>query len=275
MGKPIRIIFSVFCLNMLGLLIWRISDGMWSDVNWGMLLVAFVCCLLVFANFVYVFDYSYALCVALSSLLILWALPSLVSALMAGVGIAYGLRLFVFTRQRIHSHSYASRTERSKQEDAKMPVSIKVALWVQCALLHTFHLMALYYVAEKGVLTPGIGIGVAIMFFGTVIEAVADAQKQSAKAQEPNALVIRGLFSHWRHPNYAGEILFHVGLIVAGLAAADNWVEMIILLISPLYIVLLMISESQRVDSLHAEKYVDDAMYKNYRAHSGSLLPYV
>ena len=273
MQKLIRQVFSAFCVAMLALLIWRVIGGVWTPLNWGMFAVASVSCLLVFVNFVYVFNYSYAICVALSSALIWWSMPSVVAALMAGVGIAYGLRLFWFTWQRMHSESYAGKVKIIDENSAAMPLPIKLAIWFQCTLLHTFHLMALYFVAAKGVLTPVIVVGIAVMFAGTLIEALADAQKQAVKADEPDGLVIGGLFSRWRHPNYAGEILLHVGLIIAGLAAVNNLPNMLALIVAPLYIIILMISEAQRVDQLHAEKYGAQPEYENYRARSGSLLP--
>lgn len=273
MQKLIRQVFSAFCVVMLALLIWRVIGGVWTPLNWGMFAVASVSCLLVFVNFVYVFNYSYAICVVLSSALIWWSMPSVVAALMAGVGIAYGLRLFWFTWQRMHSESYAGKVKIIDENSAAMPLPIKVAIWFQCTLLHTFHLMALYFVAAKGVLTPVIVVGVAVMFAGTLIEALADAQKQAVKADEPDGLVTGGLFSRWRHPNYAGEILLHVGLIIAGLAAVNSLPNMLALIVAPLYIIILMISEAQRVDQLHAEKYGVQPEYENYRTQSGSLLP--
>ena len=273
MHKLIRQVFSVFCLVMLGLLIWRVIGEVWTPLNWGMFAVASLSCLLVFVNFVYVFNYSYAICVVLSSALIWWAMPSVVAALMAGVGIAYGLRLFWFTWQRMHSESYAGKVKIIDESSAAMPLPIKIAIWIQCALLHTFHLMALYFVAAKGVLTPVIVLGIAVMFAGTLIEALADAQKQAVKAEQPDALVTGGLFSRWRHPNYAGEILLHLGLIIAGIAAVDTLPNMLALIVAPLYIIILMISEAQSADQLHVKKYGEKPEYASYRAQSGSLLP--
>ena len=58
-----------------------------------------------------------------------------------------------------------------------------------------------------------------------MLEAVADQQKQSAKALNPTAFVSTGLYARLRHPNYLGEIVFQVGLIVAAVVAgaADGW----------------------------------------------------
>lgn len=263
----------MFCLVMLGLMIWRVVGDVWTPINWGMFGIALLSCTLVFAHFVYIFNYSYALSVALNSAFIWLMLPSDATALMAGVGIAYGLRLFVFTWQRIHSESFAPRVLLIKERSDATPLLIKVLLWIQCSFLHTFHLMALYFVAAQGALTFGVALGIAIMLIGTVIESVSDAQKQAAKARDPQGLVTHGLFARWRHPNYAGEILLHAGLMIAGLSAATGWPQIVVVSVAPLYIIILMIAEAQRVDRLHVQKYGEQPSYAQYRQRSGSLVP--
>ena len=277
MDKHIRKIFSVFCLVMLGILIWRVRGGIWTPVNWAMFAIPCVCCLLVFRNFVYIFNFSYSLCVLLNSLLLMVVMPSPVVVMMAGVSMLYGLRLFIFTWNRTRSASYADKAKAIQSASDYMPVGIKVALWIQCSLLHTFHAMALYFVAGKAVITPMVLAGVAIMLAGVVIEGVADHQKQQSKAVSPGAFIATGLWARWRHPNFMGEILFHAGIIVAGIAASSSWNDMLVVSIAPLYIVLLMISEAQKYDAMHAEKYGESetygAEYQKYRANSGSLVP--
>jgi protein-S-isoprenylcysteine O-methyltransferase Ste14 len=62
--------------------------------------------------------------------------------------------------------------------------------------------------------------GVALAGVGLLIEAVADEQKLEAKRAAPAEPVMGGLYSWCRHPNYLGEILFHLG--VCGLAAVSQ-----------------------------------------------------
>jgi len=273
MKDKIRIVFAVFSLGMLGLMIWRIAGGVWTPLNWGMFAVAATCCLLIFKNFVYVFNYSYGLCVALNSALIWFVLPSTATALMAAVGFTYGVRLFLFTWVRMHSESYSEKYEGIRQADSYVPKPVKVSLWVQCTLLHTFHLMGLWFVAGKAVISVPVLIGIFAMLAGTLIEALADAQKQTAKSRDSTALVADGLFARWRHPNYAGEILFHAGIIIAGLASVTDMAGAVVVVIAPLYIILLMISEAARMDGVHTEKYGETDEYRRYRANSGSLIP--
>jgi hypothetical protein len=70
MTPAIRIIFAVFALLICGLFVWRLSTGVWTLLNWGMLLVAAICCGSAFVRFVYVFNFGYALCAILNGMLI-------------------------------------------------------------------------------------------------------------------------------------------------------------------------------------------------------------
>ena len=44
-------------------------------------------------------------------------------------------------------------------------------------------------------------------------------------------------------------------------------------IVAPLYIFILMVSESRRVDDYQVTRYGADPDYVHYREHSGSLLP--
>ena len=267
LGAKIRIIFSVFAFIMMALFGYRAAVGGWSLANWGMLSVAFICCLLV------IFNFSYALCAIFNGALI-WAVrPSVASALICGAAIIYGLRLFVFTWSRTRSASYAGRMTNIVQADDSMPTAAKVMLYVLVTWLMTFHLMAAWFVAQAAALSPGVIVGGLIMLAGTLLEGLADRQKQQAKKRAPDDFVASGLFSRWRHPNYLGEIGMQAGLMVAGLSVISGVADAIAVVIAPLYITLLMISESQRVDAHQSAHYGSDPAWREYRARSGSLFP--
>ncbi len=274
MGAGIRIVFSISALIMLLLFGYGVAAGTWSIVNWGMLAVALVCCLLIFVRFVYVFNFSYALCAVFNGALIWVTQPSAAAALIGGIAILYGLRLLVFSWLRTRSESYAERVNNTNQADADMPLPAKVMLYVMVTWLMTFHLMAAWFVASAEVLSPGVIAGCAIMLSGTVIEGVADWQKQQVKKQNRDAYIITGLFSRWRHPNYLGEIGLHAGLMIAGLSVVESMVGALMVVVGPLYIMLLMISEARRVDAYQATRYGSDPVWQQYRERSGSLLPW-
>ncbi len=280
MGRRIQIIFSVYGLAMLGLLAWRVYTGAWTTLNWAMLIVALVCCLLVFVRFVYIFNFSYALSAAINGLLIAVWLNTPSAWLIGGAAAIYGLRLLWFTWARQNSASYAPRVAAINQADDAMPAPAKISLWVMCGMLLTFHLMAAAFAGAQTAFagaqaTPSLGVivGAAIMLAGTVIEGVADWQKQRGKQQDAGQLVTSGLFRRWRHPNYAGEIMLQLGLVVAGLASVMTAGDALMVVISPSYIVLLMIAEARRVDVAQELHYGAGDDYKHWRTNSGSLLP--
>ena len=275
MGRKIQLIFQACGLVMLILLVLRARSGDWSTLNYLMLATAGACCLLVFVRFLYVFNYSYALAAMLNGLLLTVARPSAVTFLLGAAAILYGARLFWFSWSRQHADSYASRMANVIQADEAMPKPVKVALWVNCTLLLTFHLMAIYFAAGQTTLTAGIALGGLTMIAGTIIEGLADWQKQRVKNAAPKQPVLHGLFRHVRHPNYLGEILLQFGLIIVGLSVVGTFSELLAVLIAPGYIVVLMVAESRRVDTAQETTYWNHPEYPAWRARTGSLLPRV
>jgi steroid 5-alpha reductase family enzyme len=280
MDRRLQFIFSGFALVMLILLGWRAWTGAWTGLHWAMLGVAALCCSLVFVRFVFIFTYSYALSALLNGALIALWLQSPAAWLLGGIMCLYGLRLFAFIWSRDHSASYAPRVDAVKQADAGMPAPAKISLLVMCSLLLCFQVMAIAFAGSQTAFagamstpSPGVLVGAAIMFAGTVIEGLADWQKQAAKRDDAGQLVTTGLYRRWRHPNYAGEILLQLGLIIAGLWSVSTLGDALVVVIAPSYIVILMVAEAFRVDKEQELKYGTGDEYKAWRGASGSLVP--
>lgn len=273
MDRRVRIIFSAFVLVMIGLFAWRVSRGTWAPVNWVMLALSATFCLLVFLRFVYIFNFSYALCAIFNGALIWVARPGASTALVGGAAILYGLRLFWFTWSRTRSSSYAPRMESMAAIDRGMPAAGKAVLWFMCTWLLTFHLMPLWLAAVHARLTAGVVAGAAIMVSGTVLEGVADWQKQRAKRRAADRFVTSGLFARWRHPNYLGEILMQSGLMIVAASCATGPGDLLVGITAPLYIAILMLFEARRIDDYQAARYGSQHAYVSYRGRSGSLLP--
>ncbi len=272
--KYIRQIFSVFVLGMIVLFVMRLNVGEWSTLNWVMMAVSAIACLLVFRCFVFVFNISYSLACVFNGAILVLELPSAGSIILGGAMVIYGLRLLLFTWNRLQSESYRPRVDNVKAEDDKLPFAVKIALWVQCTFMYTFHMFAVYLVATGEHLSSAVIVGAAIILVGTCIEGLADKQKQVSKRKAPGEFVANGLYSRWRHPNYAGEIIVQIGLIVAGVAAVSaGWENYAAVTIAPFYIILLMLSECTRLDRSQQLQYGDSGSYKDYVARSGSLFP--
>ena len=68
------------------------------------------------------------------------------------------------------------------------------------------------------------GVALLLMVGGAVIEYVADEQmRRFRRTKQPGEIMRQGLWSRSRHPNYLGEILFWVGVFVAGAGADMSW----------------------------------------------------
>ena len=274
MDKHIRKIFSVFVLGMIVLFGMRLSVGAWTELNWVMMAVAGLSCLLVFRSFVYVFNLSYSLACLFNGLILALELPSAGSFLVGGAMAVYGLRLLWFSWTRIHSDSYQPRVANIAIQDAKLPGFVKVALWLQCTFMYTFHQFSVYMIGSSQTMNALVLAGGLLILVGTLIEGLADQQKQLAKYRDANSYVSTGLYANWRHPNYGGEIIVQLGLIVAGLGAVSvGWGNYAAVTIAPFYVILLMIAECQRADKAQLQRYGDGTDYKNYAAQSGSYLP--
>jgi steroid 5-alpha reductase family enzyme len=272
--KYIRQIFSVFALTMIVLFAMRVSADAWSSLHWTIMAVSAVACVLVFSCFIYIFNYGYAIAALLNGTLIA-ALSQTPAGYILGFAIAaYGLRLLLFTWSRNRAESYASRMENVRKEDAKFPLPVKIALWLQCAFLYTFHLYGIIAAAQRGELSATVWAGVAIILLGLLTETLADAQKQAVKAVDSMAYASKGLYARWRHPNYTGEIIFQIGIIVVGLGAvAPVWGNLLAVTVAPLYIILLMIAECLRADDHMEQRYGDRDDFREYFGRSGSILP--
>jgi steroid 5-alpha reductase family enzyme len=274
LDKHIRKIFSLFAVVMIALFVLRLRADIWAPLNWAMLGASVLVCVLVFRSFVYIFNFSYGLASMLNgALLAIWfANPPAI--LLGGAMFIYGLRLFLFTWFRVRSESYAFRVKISADADAKLPAAIKYALWVQCSFLYCFHLFGIYLAGEVAMLNASVIVAAGFILAGTLIEGLADAQKQKAKAIAPDLFVTTGLFSRWRHPNYIGELVVQTGLLIAGIGAvATGWGNYAAVIVSPLYVILLMIAECGRSDAYMELRYGNKAEFRQYKERSGSFLP--
>jgi steroid 5-alpha reductase family enzyme len=274
LDKHIRKIFSLFVVVMIVLFVMRLRAEMWTLPNWVMLGAGVLACVLVFRNFVYIFNFSYGLASMLNGAFLAIWFANAPAILLGGAMFIYGLRLFLFCWFRVRSESYAVRVTIAADAEAKLPVAIKYALWLQCGFLYCFHLFGVYFAGEVAVLSSSVIIAAVAILTGTLIEGLADVQKQRAKAIAPDVYVTSGLFSRWRHPNYIGEILVQTGLLIAGIGAVTTgWGNYAAVIVAPLYVILLMISECGRSDAYMELRFGDRDDFQQYKKRSGSFLP--
>ena len=118
--------------------------------------------------------------------------------------------------------------------------------------------------------------GLVIWAVGFTIEVVADLQKSRFKRDPVNEgrFIRSGLWSVVRHPNYLGEILLWIGVLVAAAPALRGWQW--IALLSPLFVILLLtrVSGIPLLEAKAERKWGDDPEYRAYVDRTPRLIPF-
>lgn len=146
--------------------------------------------------------------------------PLSVGDFATGACLLYGSRLafYIYIREQVTAY------RPHKAQDAlprllRIPESMGLALFFACLV------SPLLFLLQRPPKTPmavGVGwAGVAFSWIGVLLEAQADAQKYVVKVKAGNQNTTfqgptNGVFCWCRHPNYAGEIMFWLGLWLAG-----------------------------------------------------------
>ncbi len=110
---------------------------------------------------------------------------------------------------------------------------------------------------------------------GVLLEAVADRQKSEQKAEDPNMVATKGLYSLVRCPNYFGEILTWTGVFVGGLTAMEGVWEWVVAVVCYITIVFIMINGAQRLEKRQDGRYGEMEAYKQYISKTPIIFPFV
>lgn len=118
-------------------------------------------------------------------------------------------------------------------------------------------------------------IGIAVWVIGFGIEVTADLQKSRFKAEPANSgrFIRSGLWSVVRHPNYLGEILLWIGVLIVAAPALQGWQW--VALLSPVFVIVLLtrVSGIPLLEAKAERKWGDDPEYRAYRARTPALVP--
>ncbi|MGD8605595.1 MAG: DUF1295 domain-containing protein [Anaerolineales bacterium] len=118
-------------------------------------------------------------------------------------------------------------------------------------------------------------LGAAVWLFGFGLEVIADQQKSLFKADPANEgrFIRSGLWSWSRHPNYFGEIVLWIGVMIIALPVLRGWQW--VALISPVFITLLLtrISGVPMLEKRADEKWGGQTDYEAYKANTSILIP--
>ncbi|MFO7942809.1 MAG: DUF1295 domain-containing protein [Anaerolineales bacterium] len=118
-------------------------------------------------------------------------------------------------------------------------------------------------------------VGFLIWAFGFAIEVLADAQKNSFRADPSNQgkFIQSGLWAKSRHPNYFGEIMLWIGVAIIAVPVLRGWQW--VTMISPVFVTLLLtrVSGVPMLEKQADEKWGGQEDYEEYKENTPVLIP--
>jgi steroid 5-alpha reductase family enzyme len=120
-------------------------------------------------------------------------------------------------------------------------------------------------------------IGFLVWVFGFTMEIVADYQKSRFNTNPNNKgkFIQTGLWSRSRHPNYFGEIVLWIGVMIIALPVLQGWQW--VALISPVFVTLLLtrVSGIPLLEKKADQKWGGQTDYEAYKKGTPVLIPRV
>ena len=118
-------------------------------------------------------------------------------------------------------------------------------------------------------------VGFLVWVFGFGMEVIADYQKSRFNADPDNKgkFIQTGLWSRSRHPNYFGEIVLWMGVVIIALPVLQGWQW--VALISPVFVTLLLtrVSGVPLLEKKADQKWGGQADYEAYKKKTPVLIP--
>ncbi len=159
----------------------------------------------------------------------------LTTALHSILVVSWSLRMVSFLLWREYINWPALHKKLSQVNDQQSPdTMVKILCWMFYSLAYFCVASPCWFSVQSTQQSRGAisWIGIFLQISGLALESVADWQKSAFKASSPGnryRWCREGLWSHCTHPNYAGEWIFWLGTLAAGLEAvgADKNTQMV------------------------------------------------
>lgn len=256
-------------------------------MGWNYLLILFivslVLCMVGFKKYVYFMSIGYGLSVA--GIGVTLAVLSLIGKFEAGLAhyimfvlfVVYGFRLsgFLLIRE-LKNAAYRKTLAEASGDESKMPIFVKVTIWLCVAVLYVAQTCGVYFRLYNGAATtPLLWVGIVICVLAIILESAADKQKSAQKAKRPDMVATQGLYKIVRCPNYLGEILFWTGVFVGSLDVLSGVGQWITAVLGYICIVYVMFNGAQRLERRQVKRYGDNEEYKNYVNKTPILIPLI
>ncbi len=247
---------------------------------WIVLLVSLLACSVGFRMYIWFFSVGYGLAIAAIAAVLavgFYGTMGLPEWICVALLVVYGLRLsgYLLIRE-MKSAAYRTVLNPEMERSKKMPLAAKAALWVTCGVLYTLMTIPLYYRLKNGAAPDAaLWIGLVVMALGIMMEIVADAQKSAAKKKNSRRFVDTGLYRLVRCPNYLGELLIWLGMLVTGFTALRGFWQWALALLGFVLIAWVMFSGTRRLELRQDKNYGSDPEYQKYVRTVPIIIPFV
>ena len=189
----------------------------------------------------------------------------------------YGIRLggYLLIRE-MKSPAYKKVLNPELTRSRQMGMVPKVSIWISCALLYTLEVSPVFFRLKNGDGTGGtVIVGLIIMALGICLEIAADLQKSAAKKKNPYRFVDTGLYRIVRCPNYLGELLLWLGVLISGIGSLHGILQWAAAAFGFILIVYIMFSGARRLEIRQDRNYALDPEYLKYIKTVPILIPFV
>ncbi len=189
----------------------------------------------------------------------------------------YGVRLSGFLLAReFKNKAYQKVLNDVVAPESKMPLLVKVAIWISVAVLYVGQTSGVFYRYYNGGVSDGFGwAGIVICIAALILESTADMQKTRQKKERPDMVAMKGLYRIVRCPNYLGEILFWTGIFLSGWGVLRSTGQWALAIIAYVCIVYVMFDGAKRLEKRQMKRYRDHEEYNTYANHTPILIPLV
>ena len=246
---------------------------------WLLFAAAMIISSIGFKNYVWFISLGYGFSIAGEGLLMLLLYGkglTLGTVICSLLFVVYGCRLGGYLAFReIKSSSYNKNMKGEIKDGKTIPMGVKIAIWVTCAVLYVLQVLPVFYRLHNG---SGSNVwtyvGAAVMAFGIIFESAADLQKNAAKKVNSKRFVDTGLYRIVRCPNYLGEMIFWTGVLLSGIGAVSGW-QWIIVAIGYIGIIFVMFSGARRLEIRQNKNYGNDPEYQKYVKSVPIMVPFI
>ena len=211
---------------------------------------------------------------ALSTTVLLYNATISLHGLVLGIHMYRRSKNEIFVEQ-INTHIINKSKMLSSIRDGTILVRIINWLFVS-GIMSAWNAIPFLYTMRGDGSSPAGVLGLSLVALGSVIQAVADHQKEKQKAiYGPDSFCKEGLYKWCRHPNYLGEVILNLGVLISGFSLFPNIPRWLLVGISPAFLGIMMFFVTHDMAAKQEAKYTSDPNYKDYQSSVKKLVPYV